>query len=59
MPDSFSVIRNTATVGVGVAEKEKKEENITTKRRTHDEKIVQHARMWNIIKKLDVTIAKL
>ena len=24
MPDSFSVIRNTATVGVGVAEKEKK-----------------------------------
>lgn len=23
MPDSFSVIRNTATVGVGVAEKEK------------------------------------
>ena len=39
MPDSFSVIRNTATVGVGVAENE----NITTKRRTHDEKIVQHA----------------
>ena len=34
MPDSFSVIRNTATVGVEVAEKE----NITTKRRTHDEK---------------------
>ena len=24
MPDSFSVIRNTVTVGVGVAEKEKK-----------------------------------
>lgn len=38
MPDSFSVIRNTATVGVGVAEKEKKKENITTKRRTYDEK---------------------
>lgn len=55
MPDSFSVIRNTATVGVGVAKKE----NVTTKRRTHDEKIVQHARMWNIIKKLNVAITKL